>query len=158
MENKTFLMEAEELLITEENRIRKERNLKENASCVKYFSEPYAYLALQVSNITKNKDVQRECIEILANSKALSKAITFRMNRYYGYYGCEKLNFIYENVDKDEFLSYIWEKLEKYLKTFNGNFFPRTPEGISIYPKQPLRKALWAAFQSISIGHTESFW
>lgn len=126
----SFLDEANMVLSVEENRVRKENKLKKKESCISYLSEPYVFLALHIANANGDKTLQEECLRVLMNSEAVLDIIMNRIDTYYGYYGCEQLNFVYENIDKDEFIVFVWEAVREHLKKFDGKTydFPRTSD------------------------------
>lgn len=131
MEN-TFLKEAEMVLAIEENRVRKENHLKKKDSHIEFLSEPYVFLTLHVANAKNDEALREASLKILMESKPVTEVIRYRTDNYYGYYGCKELDFIYENIQKGEFQTFLWEHIREHLKKFDGTtyFFPRTASGV----------------------------
>ena len=135
MEN-NFLNEARILFGTEVNNVKKALHIKKRGmngilEAIPFMSEPYAFLGLHIANIKGDEIMRDECLKKIMNSQAVLDGISFRINNYYNYYGCEQLDFIYQNIERDEFIITVWMTVREHLKKFDGSTipFPRTSEG-----------------------------
>lgn len=97
-------------------------------------TEPEVFLMLHVINeeLQESEDaykkmIQRACVIRLINSKAVYNAIRFRVENMYARYGCEELQFVYDNASINEFYNHAFMFVVKDLEKFTDNTieFPR---------------------------------
>lgn len=119
--NNDFLTEAKAVLA--------ETNF--NTEVMDLNSLPHTFLALHIANEEENLDLQKKCLIRLMSAPEVLKVISYRVANYFGNYGCEAIDFIYKNTEKDEFVNYLWEKVREQLSKITTEIYdyPRDKDG-----------------------------